>query len=271
MDADTGLAVIGAGAMGSALLAGMVAGGAVAASQARVYDVVDGVRDRVCAAIGASPARTPEDAVRGARVVLLCVKPGQVAEALGQASPALKPGQTVISIAAGVSTGTLEACLPAGVPVVRAMPNIGSTVAMGATAICAGSSAGPEHLELAQRLLETTGRVWVAPERLMDAVTALSGSGIAYVFVFIEAMADGGVRAGLPRDMAQAMAVQVVAGAAALAARGDLHPAALKDRVTSPAGTTIEGIATLESSGFRGGVIAAVTAAARRSAELGRA
>ncbi len=271
MDADAGLAVIGAGAMGSALLTGIVAGGAVEAGRARVYDVVESVRDQVAAATGVSPAPTLADAVRGARVVLLCVKPAQVAEALGEASAVLEPGQTVISIAAGIPTAMLESCLPDGVPVVRAMPNIGSTVTMGATAICGGSSARPEHLESARRLLETTGRVWVVPERLMDAVTALSGSGIAYAFVFIEAMADGGVRAGLPRDLAQAMAAQVVAGAATLVARGDAHPASLKDRVTSPAGTTIEGIAALETAGFRGTVIAAVTAAARRSAELGRA
>lgn len=271
MDADAGLAVIGAGAMGSALLTGMVAGGAVAADRARVYDIVQSVREQVGAATGAAPVPTLADAVRGAHAVLLCVKPGQVAEALKEASAAIEPGQTLISIAAGVSTATLESCLPDGVPVVRAMPNIGSTVAMGATAICGGASARPEHLELARRLLETTGRVWVVPECLMDAVTGLSGSGIAYAFVFIEAMADGGVRAGLPRDVAQAMAAQVVAGAATLVARGDAHPASLKDRVASPAGTTIEGIAALESSGFRGSVIAAVTAAAKRSAELGRA
>jgi len=271
MDTDAGLAVIGAGAMGSALLTGMVAGGAVAPARARVYDVVGEARDRLCAATAVAAAQTLADAVRGAEVVLLCVKPGQVAEVLAEASRVLEPGQAVLSIAAGVPTVTLESCLPDGIPVVRAMPNIGSTVAMGATAICPGASAGREHLELARRLLETTGRVWVVPERLMDAVTAVSGSGIAYVFVFIEALADGGVRAGLPRDVAQAMAAQAVAGAAALVARGDAHPAALKDRVTSPAGTTIEGIAALESAGFRGGVIAAVTAAAQRSAELGRA
>jgi pyrroline-5-carboxylate reductase len=175
-----------------------------------------------------------------------------------------------VSIAAGVSLAKLAAELPAGARLVRAMPNTPALVRAAATAFVANSAAGAEDRAVAQALFESVGLAWEAPdEALLDAVTGLSGSGPAYVFVFLEALADAGVRAGLPRDAAHRLACQTVYGSAKLALESGLHPGQLKDRVTSPGGTTIAGLARLEAGGFRAAVQAAVEAATRRSRELG--
>ena len=210
---------------------------------------------------------------QGTSVLLLAVKPqvfeviaaevADVVASLAEASPPL-----VISILAGVPLSQLEAVFPQ-LPVIRAMPNTPATVGAGITAISLGSHTGEGHQRIAQQLFSAVGEVVEVPEVLMDAVTGLSGSGPAYVALMVEALSDGGVAVGLPRTIATKLAMQTVRGTAQLLQETAMHPAELKDRVTSPGGTTIAGIAQLERSGFRSALIEAVIAAAGRSQELG--
>jgi pyrroline-5-carboxylate reductase len=202
-----------------------------------------------------------------APVLLLAVKPqifGMVASAIER----FNPDQVIISILAGVSIAQLERAFPDRA-VVRAMPNTPATVGMGLTAIAAGSRVSAAQMELATEIFQAVGDVVTVPESLMDAVTGLSGSGPAYVAIAIEALADGGVAAGLPRAIADRLALQTVLGTATLLKESQLHPAQLKDRVTSPGGTTIAGVTKLEQAGFRSALIEAVIAASKRSQELG--
>lgn len=199
-------------------------------------------------------------------VLLLAIKPqilDSVVKELTVASQAL-----VISILAGVSLSRLEAAFPERA-IVRAMPNAPATVGAGITAIAAGKNVETEHLSVAKSIFTVVGEVVEVPEYMMDAVTGLSGSGPAFVAIAIEALADGGVAAGLPRPIASQLALSTVLGTAKLLQESQLHPALLKDRVTSPGGTTIAGVAQLERSGFRSAIIEAVKAAYRRSQELG--
>jgi pyrroline-5-carboxylate reductase len=216
-------------------------------------------------------------AIAGADVILLGVKPQVLPEVLAQLAGHVAPGQLVVSLAAGVSTARIEAILAgriesalASVPVVRAMPNLAATVGSGATALCPGAHATPAHLAEARRIFEAVGTVEEVPERLMDAVTGLSGTGPMYVFHLVEAMADAGVKVGLSRDVATRLAMQTVIGSAQLAQASHLHPAALKDQVTSPGGTAIAALHVLRREGFQAIVMDAVEAAAKRSAELGQ-
>lgn len=204
-------------------------------------------------------------------VLLLAVKPQAldtvIADLSGNKPSSHQP--LVISILAGVTLEKLEAAFPQQ-PVIRAMPNTPATVGAGMTAIAPGIKAQPEHVLKAKSIFEAVGQVVEVPESLMDAVTGLSGSGPAYVAIAIEALADGGVAAGLPRAVAYQLALQTVLGTAQLLDRSGLHPAQLKDRVTSPGGTTIAGVAELERAGFRSALIQAVKAAHHRSQELGK-
>jgi pyrroline-5-carboxylate reductase len=223
----------------------------------------------VAAALGVATTSDNAAVVAASDVVVLAVKPGLVAKVLSHEGVAdARP--LWISIAAGVSLARLAAALPKGARLVRAMPNTPALVRAGATAYVAGADATAADRALAQALFECAGYAWEAPdESLLDAVTGLSGSGPAYVFVFLEALADAGVRVGLPRDAAQRLAIETVLGAAQLARTSGVHFAQLKDRVTSPGGTTIAGLARLEAAGFRAALLDAVEAATRRSRELG--
>jgi pyrroline-5-carboxylate reductase len=178
--------------------------------------------------------------------------------------------QLIISIAAGVPTVKIETAFAKPVRVVRVMPNTPALVLAGAAGLCAGSRATSEDLDVARTLFDALGRTVVVSEALMDAVTGLSGSGPAYIFVLIEALADGGVKMGLAREAALTLAAQTVYGSAKLLLETGLHPAELKDRVASPAGTTIAGLQALEEQAFRGAIIGAVERATLRSRELGR-
>lgn len=202
-----------------------------------------------------------------ADVLLLAIKP-QVFDLVVASLKAGRSDQLVVSILAGVPIQRLEAAFP-GQPVVRAMPNTPATVGAGMTAIAPGSHTQPQHLHLARQLFEAVGEVVEVAEHLIDAVTGLSGSGPGYVAVMIEALIDGGVAIGLPRATATQLAIQTVLGTAELLQTTGIHPAELKDRVTSPGGTTIAGISHLESVGFRSALIEAVRAAYQRSRELG--
>jgi pyrroline-5-carboxylate reductase len=263
---------LGAGAMGEALAGGLVAAG-VPAARLQAADPDPARRTRVSEALGIAAGADNAALVATSDVVVLAVKPGLVAEVLGgvrkaDAEAAARP--LWISIAAGVPIARLAAGLPPGARIVRAMPNTPALVRAGATAFAANAAATASDRALAQALFESVGLAWEAPdEGLLDAVTGLSGSGPAYVFVFLEALGDAGVRAGLPRDVAHRLACQTVLGSAKLALESGLHPGQLKDRVTSPGGTTIAGLARLEAEGFRRAVLDAVEAATRRARELG--
>jgi len=263
---------LGAGAMGEALAGGLVAAG-VPAARVQAADPEPARRAALAQALAIAAGDDNGALVRGSDVVVLALKPGLVAGVLGALRKELG-GELArplwVSIAAGVSLAKLAKELPAGARVVRAMPNTPALVRAGATAYAANAAATAADRAVAQALFESVGFAWEAPdEALLDAVTGLSGSGPAYVFVFLEALADAGVRAGLPRDAAHRLACQTVLGAARLALETGLHPGQLKDRVTSPGGTTIAGLARLEAGGLRAAVLDAVEAATRRSRELG--
>jgi pyrroline-5-carboxylate reductase len=208
-------------------------------------------------------------AVGDADVVVVAVKPGDVAGALESALPALREDALVLSIAAGVTIAALESAVP-GRPVVRAMPNTPALVRRGASAIAPGAHATDLHLELAERLLGAVGIVVRLDEDLLDAVTGLSGSGPAYVFLVAEALVEGGVLVGLPRPVAAQLVAQTLLGSASLLAEGEEGPEVLRAAVTSPGGTTAAGLHALEVAGVRAAFLDAVEAATRRSRELGR-
>lgn len=264
---------LGGGAMAEALAGGLVAAH-VPPEHLAVSDP-DAARRAVLAERFGLAVHADNAAVLAASdVVVIAVKPGLVDGVLRGAAAA-QPQRAAhplwISIAAGVPVARLEAALPRGARVVRAMPNTPALVGAGATAFCANAAAAPADRAIARALFETVGVAWEAPqEALLDAVTGLSGSGPAYVFVFLEALSDAGVRVGLPRDAASLLAVQTVLGAAKLARETGRHPATLKDQVTSPGGTTIAGLERLEAGGLRAAVYDAVAAATRRSKELGQ-
>ncbi len=261
---------LGAGAMGEALAGGLIHSG-LAPEQLRAADPDPARRKRFEEELGVATAPA-EDVVARSGLVVLAVKPAVVPALLEQLS-ALDDERLArplwISIAAGVPLRRIQAALPPGARVIRAMPNTPAQVHAGATAFCAGSGVDDEDRAAARALFEAVGSAWEAPgEDLLDAVTGLSGSGPAYVFVLLEALADAGVRVGLPRQAAQQLANQTVFGAAKLALESGTHPAGLKDQVTSPGGTTIAGLERLEAGGLRAAVYEAVAAATRRSREL---
>jgi pyrroline-5-carboxylate reductase len=263
------LALLGGGKMGEALLGGLIDAGwapedlAVAEPVPERRHVLEGRFPKVRVV----PA--PAWAVAEADVVVVAVKPADVPAALESAASALAPGTLVVSIAAGVTVATLEDLLP-GYPVVRAMPNTPALVRRGAAAIAAGSHAGEEHLTRAERVLSAVGTVTRVPEALLDAVTGLSGSGPAYVFLLAEALIDAGVGVGLPRPVAQALVIQTLLGSATLLAEGPEGPEALRAAVTSPGGTTAAGLAALEARAVRAAILEAVAAATERSRQLGQ-
>lgn len=262
------LAVVGPGNMAGAVVRGLVASKWVAPGHVRAYHPK---RERAAAigkAWGIQVGTNLGACVTGADVVLLGVKPQILADVLGELAGVVKPDQMVLSMAAGFSTRRIEAALP-GVPVVRTMPNLAATVGLGATAISPGAHATKAHVALAREVFEAVGTVEDVPEKLLDAVTGLSGTGPMYVFHLIEAMADAGVKVGLGREVATRLAMQTVRGSARLAQESSLHPAALKDQVTSPGGTAITALHVLRREGFQAMIMDAVEAAARRSAELG--
>ncbi len=260
---------IGGGAMGDALIGGLLAAG-MPNERIRVAELDPARRKQLEETRGVTTEADGAPVVEASDVVVLALKPGvirPVLEGLAGSGPLERP--LWISIAAGVTLGSLEAPLPEAARVVRAMPNTPALVGAGATAICGNARAGEDDLSLARQLFESVGTCWTAPsEGLLDAVTGLSGSGPAYVFVFLEALGDAGVRMGLPRDAAYELAFQTVYGSAKLALELGQHPAALKDQVTSPGGTTIAGVERLEAGGLRAAVYAAVERATQRSREL---
>jgi pyrroline-5-carboxylate reductase len=262
------LGVIGGGVMGSAIVSRLIERGMYQNTEILISEPTLSQREALHKQYGVE-VTDDNNLAAIAPVLLLAIKPqifGKVVADLQQHDS----NQLVISILAGVSIAQLERAFPVERAIVRAMPNTPATVGMGITAIAAGNHLRSEQLELATQIFQAVGEVVTIPESSIDAVTGLSGSGPAYVAIAIEALADGGVAAGLPRQIADRLALQTVLGTAQLLNASHLHPAQLKDRVTSPGGTTIAGIAKLEQAGFRSALIEAVVAAAKRSQELGR-
>jgi len=259
------LGFIGAGSMGGAIIRGLVAAGLP--RENLVYYDPDPTRQEEMGALGVKAAQDYGE-VMAAAVVILAVKPQVMPAVLRELQPLARPSHLVISVAAGLTLATLEAAFPES-RVIRAMPNAPATVGAGMTAFCLGRRATPEDEALALKLFDAVGIAVAVDEKHMDAVTGLSGSGPAFVAVFIEALADGGVKVGLPRALALTLAAQTVLGAGRLCLEEGLSPGALKDQVASPGGTTIEGLHVLEQTGFRGAVISAVEAATWRARELG--
>ena len=270
MAAKGKIGFIGAGKMGGALLEGVLRAGVAGPQEILICEPEPARRDAIREKYGVRSAALPELAKK-CGTLLLCVKPNLVPGVLKELEGTLGKDQLLISIAAGVTTASLETGLGKAVPVVRAMPNIAATVGLSATAIAAGRFALERHLESARRILGAAGSVVELPESLLDAVTGLSGSGPAYVFLFAEALLSGALKVGLPAAEARVLAVQTIKGAAAmLEADPAVHPAVLRDAVTTPGGTTIAGLHELESRGFRDGVIRAIEAATDKSRLLGK-
>ncbi|MBO8125929.1 MAG: pyrroline-5-carboxylate reductase [Firmicutes bacterium] len=220
--------------------------------------------------LGVATTTSVPEAIADSTMAVLAVKPWVVPQILKEHGREWPEGCLLVSVAAGVKTQTLEKYLPVQVPVVRAMPNTPALIGAGITALAAGSAANEEHLRQAAEVLGKVGEVVIVPESSLDAVTGLSGSGPAYVYMFIEALIDAGVREGLPRETARKLAVETVLGAAKLVKETGEHPAKLKDAVTTPGGTTIAGLAALETGGFRGLVLDAVSEATKISRLLGK-
>jgi len=253
--------------MGSAFARGMVAAGLLRADAITMVDV-DGSRLEELAASGYGVSADAGVAVRGADIVLVAVKPWVVGEVLESIASAVGSTQLVISIAAAVTVAEIESLLREYVGVIRAMPNTPCLVGAGAIGFCRGSYTTDEQIADAVKLFEAVGMAHEVPERLMNAVTGLSGSGPAYVYLAIDALADAGVRVGLPRETAIKLAAQTVMGAARMVIESGEHPAKLKDQVATPGGTTIAGIDALERAGFRSSLIEAVKAAVGRAEEM---
>lgn len=268
--ADRRFGFIGGGAMAEALVHGVLAAGLVQAEQVTVSDVSP---DRLAYLMKKYHVHTTQDnktVAEQADVVFFCVKPQVLSTVAREIAAALSPRQLVISIAAGVAIKTIEALVGSEIPVIRVMPNTAALVSAGMAAIARGTSASEAHAALALEIFNAVGRAVVLPETAMDAVTGLSGSAPAYVYLVIEAMADAGVLVGLDRKTALTLAAQTTLGAAQMVLKTGEHPAVLKDRVTSPGGTTIAGVQKLEEGGVRAAFMHAVSAATRRSQELGK-
>jgi pyrroline-5-carboxylate reductase len=255
--------------MATALAKGFVHAGLVQARQVMASDPSREARDAFAAAVGAKTTDSNREVVKFARVLILAVKPDQVNAVLSDIRAQFTQEHLLLSIAAGVPLARLEAGLGAGARLVRVMPNTPALVGTSATAFTPAKSATPEDAALAQKLFSAVGLAFPVKEALLDAVTGLSGSGPAYVYLFIEGLSDGGVAAGLPRDIATRLAAQTVLGAAKMVLETGQHPGALKDMVTSPGGTTIEGLHELEKGKVRGTLISAVRAATEKSRKLG--
>jgi pyrroline-5-carboxylate reductase len=263
------VAVLGAGKMGGILLQAFLDSGLFAPEQIVATVAHEGRAKALSLQYGVTVTTDNVVAVTGADVVLLGVKPQQMGDVVRHIAGALTPGTLLISVAASVKTSVIEEAAGAGSCVIRSMPNTPAKVGAGVTALCRGAHATDAQMELAQKIFETVGRAVVVDEKHMDAVTGLSGSGPAFLYIIIEALAEAGVNVGLPRDVATLLAAQTTYGAAKMVLETGSHPALLKDEVTTPAGCTVDGILELEEGGLRVTLIKAVKRATERAKQLG--
>jgi pyrroline-5-carboxylate reductase len=265
------LGVIGGGVMGEALLSRLLDQTIFSQDAVLVSDPAENRRQFLRDTYGIQVVGNNETVLQQADIVLLAVKPQILPALVAQLQPSLVTVRPLLlSILAGVTLAQLSAYFP-GWPTIRAMPNTPATVGAGVTALARGEGVTPAQFDQAKAIFASVGDVVEVPDALMDAVTALSGSGPGYIALVVEALADGGVAAGLPRAIAMQLAIQTVKGTAEYLQQSGLHPGVLKDRVTSPGGTTIAGVAQLEANGLRSAFIQAVCAARDRSQELGQA
>lgn len=262
------VAVLGAGKMGGILLQAFLKQNLFAPDQ--IHATVAHPEKAIARAAqwGVDVSTDNVAAARQADLILLGVKPFQVPDLVAEIKPALTPAKTLVSFAASVKTLAIEEAAGLEIGVIRAMPNTPSALGAGVAGLCRGRFVKPEQMELAQRIFETVGRSVIVDEKHMDAVTGLSASGPAYVYIIIEALAEAGVKVGLPRDIATQLAAQTVFGAGKMVLETGYHPALLKDEVTTPAGCTIDGILELEEGGLRVTLIKAVMRATQRAKEL---
>jgi pyrroline-5-carboxylate reductase len=265
---DIRVAILGAGKMGGILLQAFLKQNLFAPDQ--IHATV-GHAERALALStqwGVDVSTNNLEAASQADLILLGVKPFQVPDIIAEIRPALTPAKTLISFAASVKTRAIEEAAGMEIAVIRAMPNTPSALGAGAAALCRGRFVSAAQMELAQRIFETVGRTVKVEEKLMDAVTGLSASGPAYIYIVIEAMAEAGVKVGLPRDTATLLAAQTVFGSAKMVLETGYHPALLKDTVTTPAGCTIDGVMELEQGGVRVAFVKAVMRATERAKQL---
>lgn len=262
------IGIIGVGKLGEAIALGLIKRGVV-----NIKDIKGSVKheasmERVKSRVGIEVTMDTPGMIADRDIIILGVKPQNVAYVAEKISGNVNSDQLIISLAASVTTGYIEERLPPGMPVVRAMPNTPSVINEGMTVICKGQSATHEHMAIAEEIFKAVGRVVTLDESLMDGVTALSGSGPAYMYMVIESLAEAGVKLGIPRDTSTLLAAQTMLGASKLVLETKQHPALLKDTVTTPAGCTIDGLLELEDGGLRVTLIKAVVRAADRASQL---
>lgn len=261
------LGFLGSGKMSTALVQGVVKSGAFSAAEIVVADCLAAAAEKLAAATGARVAPSNAELASASDVVVLCVKPGDALAALRALGPALR-GRLVVSIVAGLPIAALEKAADGVARVVRVMPNTPALIHQGAAAYALGGAATADDAAVTEKIFGAVGVAVQVKEELLDVVTGLSGSGPAYIYMVIEALSDAGVLLGLPRDLSLRLAAQTVSGAARMVLETGRHPAALKDEVTSPGGTTIAGLAALEAGALRSTFLRAVRAATERAREL---
>jgi pyrroline-5-carboxylate reductase len=266
---DKQIAVLGVGMIGGTLVERLIASNQVDASNIFGSTAHEDTAEEVAETYGIHTTTDNRELVRDKDVVILAVEPQYIGDVLDEIHDVLTADQIVISIAAATSTEFIEDHLNKSIPVIRGMPNTPVLVNEGMTVLCGGEHATDEHLHIAEDIFKTTGNVEIIDrEDLMDAVTAMSGSGPAYTYIFIEALAEAGVKVGLPRDLATTLAAQAVTGGSKMVLETEKHPALLKDQVTTPAGVTVDGLMELEDGGLRVTLIKAVSRATEKSKEV---
>jgi pyrroline-5-carboxylate reductase len=262
---------IGAGNMAEALIKGIVAAGLFTPQTIHASDIRDTQLKKIKKTYGIKTYKDNAEIIARTGTIILAIKPQNMKDVLSEIAPLMAKNHLIISLAAGITTHYIVKHLNGPIPVIRIMPNTPALIQEGASVLAKGKHAIESHCKRAQKLFGSVGTVVTVDESLMDAVTGLSGSGPAYVFLFIEALADAGVKMGLPRPVALSLATQTCLGAAKMVSETGKHPAQLRDMVTSPGGTTISGLHKLEAGGLRTALIDAVEAATKRSKELGSA
>jgi len=262
------VAIIGAGKMGEAIIGGLLKSGVYKPEDIRAFEIIESRCKYITKTYGVKCLRDVKEAVNFAHISLIAVKPWDVKKVLEQIAPVVKRGKLLVSIAAGVTLDFYRKHLPKQVPIVRVMPNMAVFVREGMITVCPSENTTKEELKTATEMLSLLGRVTLLDEKYINLATGLVGSGPAYIYLFIDSLADAGVRLGLPKDKSTLLAAQTTLGAAKMVVETGEHPAKLKDMVVTPAGTTIEGLLELEKGGFRAIVISAVTRAAERAKEL---
>ena len=262
------VAVIGAGKMGEAIISGLLKSGVYNPKDIQAVEIIESRQKYITQTYNVKCHDKTKKAVAFGDVIIIAVEPGVVGKVLEQVGPAMKPGRALVSIAAGVTLDYIQSNLPKEVPVVRVMPNQACLVNEAMITFCASENSTEEQVKMVTEVLSLLGKVLPLEEKYLNLATGLVGSGPAYIFLIIEALADAGVRLGLPKEISTILAAQTTLGAAKMVVETEEHPAKLKDKVATPGGTTVEGLLELEKGGLRAVIISAVTKAAQKAKEL---